>query len=89
MKCHSILFPFVAACAAALMSCSTHQAMEVDGGKGHLSGKLQPHHDHARHPEEEDVMPCLHDGCGVELGQVRGGGVCLRPAKGAEGPQAR
>ena len=71
------------------MCCSAHQAMQVDGGEGHLSGELQSHHDHASHPEEQDIMPCLHHGCGVELGQVRGWGVCLGPAQGAEGPQAR
>ena len=62
--------------------------MQIDGAEGRLSGELQPHHDHASHPEEQDIMPCLHDGRGVELGQVRGWGVSLGPAKGAEGPQA-
>lgn len=46
------------------------QAMEVDGGEGNFAGELDPHHDHSRDPEKEDVVPCLHDSRGVEALQV-------------------
>ena len=34
-----------------------HQAVDVDGFEGHLTGELQGHHDHPGDPEEDDVMP--------------------------------
>ena len=39
--------------------------------EGRLAGVLQAQHDHARHPEEEDVVGGLHDASGVEIVQVR------------------
>ena len=35
------------------------QAVQIDGMEGDLTGKFQPVHDHARHPEEEDVVTGL------------------------------
>ena len=32
-----------------------HQTMHIDFLEGHLVGELQCHHDHPRHPEEDDV----------------------------------
>lgn len=40
--------------------------MQIDSLERQLPRQVQPHHDHARHPEEQDVVPCLHDGGGVE-----------------------
>lgn len=38
--------------------------------EGHLARELQPLHHHACHPEEQDVVACLQQRGGVELGQV-------------------
>lgn len=46
--------------------CLPHQAVQVDGVEGRLPGELDAHHDHAGHPEEEDVMARLHHAGGVE-----------------------
>src|SRR4029434_303456 len=42
--------------------------------EGQLSGEFQAHHDHACHPEEQDVMTGLQKGAWVEHTQV----LCLR-----------
>lgn len=55
------------------------------GGGGVLTCELDAEHDHARHPEEEDVMPSLQESPGVELGKVGG---LVGPPHGGEGPQA-
>ena len=60
--------------------------MEEDGLEGSFPSELQPHHDHARHPEEQDVVPRLHNSGGVVPGEV-GAGI-LGPAGGGKGPQA-
>src|SRR5688500_3133238 len=52
----------------------------------YLAHMLQPLEDHARHPEEEDVVPRLHHIAGVEVVEV---GCLFRPAERAERPQAR
>lgn len=49
-----------------------------------LACQLHAHHHHASHPEEQDIVPRLQQGGGVELGKVRG---LLRPLEdcGREG----
>ena len=59
--------------------------MQVDGVEGDFAGELQPRHDHARHPEEEDVVAGFHDRGRVEVLQVGG---LFGPAQGGERPQA-
>ena len=60
--------------------------MDIDGLEGHFAGKAQRHHDHARDPEEDDVVARHEDVGGMEGSQ---GLRVLRPAKGAEGPECR
>ena len=62
----------------------TNQAMQVDGVKGLAPCVLQPQHNHAGHPEEEDVVARLHDRRGVEVVQIISG---FRPAQCRVGPQ--
>lgn len=51
-----------------------------------LIGQLQTHHNHARHPEEQNVQPRFEEGSGVERLKV----VCLfRPSHDREGEEAR
>lgn len=52
---------------------------------GALTCELDAEHDHAGHPEEEDVMPSLQESPRVELGKVGG---LVGPPHGREGPQA-
>ncbi len=60
--------------------------MQVDGAEGHVARIVQPHHDHAGHPEEKDVVACLQDRGGVEVAQV----ICVvGPAQGGVGPEGR
>ncbi len=33
----------------------TYQAVDIDFLEGNLTGEFQAHHDHAGHPEEDDV----------------------------------
>ena len=40
--------------------------------EGQLAGELEAHHDHAGHPEEQDVMARLQQGAGVEHIKVLG-----------------
>ena len=47
--------------------------------------QFHAHHDHARHPEEQNVMPCLQQGAWVELGHIWG---VVGPPHGGEGPDA-
>ena len=58
---------------------AAHQAVEEDGGEGRTAGELEAHHDHARDPEEQDVVPRFHDAGRVEARQVRGR--LVRPAE--------
>ena len=61
-----------------------HQAMQIDIAERHVAGKLQAHHDHTRHPEEDDVIARLQD-CGrVEAFQIIG---LRRPAQRTKGPE--
>jgi len=62
-----------------------HQAMQVDGVEGGLLGELEAAHNHARHPEKQDVVAGLHVGGRVEVFQVGG---LFGPTEGREGPQA-
>ena len=62
----------------------THQAMDIDLSKWHFIGKVQRHHDHARHPEEDDVVPGDEYIRGVIQTHLRG---VFRPAECAKGPQ--
>ena len=58
--------------------------VDVDVGERHLAGELEPHHDHARDPQEEDVARRReHVGRveGAQLGRVLG------PAERRERPQ--
>mmetsp|Transcript_18696 Transcript_18696/g.44683 ORF Transcript_18696/g.44683 Transcript_18696/m.44683 type:complete len:798 (+) Transcript_18696:625-3018(+) len=64
-----------------------HEPVEEDGAEGRPARQLDPHHDHARDPEEEDVVPGLHHGRGVEPPQVLGG--LVGPPEGGKRPQPR
>jgi hypothetical protein len=46
-------------CLAALFI--TNKAMKVHGMEGRNARQVQAHHDHSRHPEEEDVVARFHD----------------------------
>lgn len=48
-----------------------YQAVEEDGLEGCFASELQPHHDHAGNPEEQNVMARLHHSGGVESGEIR------------------
>mmetsp|Transcript_83519 Transcript_83519/g.215089 ORF Transcript_83519/g.215089 Transcript_83519/m.215089 type:complete len:366 (+) Transcript_83519:1325-2422(+) len=65
----------------------THQAVQVDLREGRLAGQCDAHHDHARDPEEEDVVTSLKHGRRVEVLEVGVG--LVWPAHGGEGPEAR
>ena len=62
-----------------------NKAVEVHGAEGDIPGILDAHHDHAGHPEKQDIVARFHDGGGVEIVEVVGG---VGPAKGGMGPQA-
>src|SRR5579883_331522 len=62
------------------------QAVEVNDLEGRFTGKLQAEHDHARDPEEDDVVAGLQNGCWIEVAKILS---ILRPAQGAERPQPR
>ena len=59
--------------------------MKVDSREGCLACQLNAHHDHARHPEEDDVVPGFQRVGGVEALQVRG--ILIGPSQGREGPE--
>ena len=59
--------------------------MQVDRAERHLAGELEPIHDHARHPKEQDIVAGLHHAGGVEIFVI--GRLC-RPAQRGERPQA-
>jgi hypothetical protein len=63
-----------------------HQAGDVDVPEGHLAGEVQGHHDHARHPEEDDVETGDQHAGGQVVLQFPG---VFRPAQGGKGPQGR
>ena len=61
-----------------------HQAVDIDGAERHVAGEAQRHHNHPRHPEEDDVVAGHQDIRGVEALKI---GRSRRPAQGGEGPQ--
>jgi hypothetical protein len=63
-----------------------HHGVEVDGLEGQGARELEAHHDHARDPEEEDVVAGLEEGVGVEGLEV--GVLLVGPAEGGEGEEA-
>lgn len=72
-------------------SCNHHSLAKMnrsqDGGDcQQQTCELDAHHDHANDPEEDDVVACLQQRCGVELLKV-----CrlVRPSHGGEREQAR
>ncbi len=48
-----------------------HQAMYIDRVKRHLSAEVERHHDHAGHPEEDDVEASDEYRGWVELAHLR------------------
>jgi hypothetical protein len=62
-----------------------HQAMDVDGLKGHGVGEMPRHHGHAGHPEKDDVEASDQGAGGVVGLEIFGGFV--GPAHGRKGPQ--
>ena len=63
-----------------------HETVEVDRVEGNLPHVLEAHHDHARDPEEDDVVARLHDRARVVLPQV---GRLVGPAERAVRPERR
>ena len=61
-----------------------HQAVDVNLAEGHIAHELEAHHDHAGHPEEDDVKARDQHRGGVEGLQAFG---VLWPAQGGEGPE--
>ena len=53
-------------------------AVQVDGVERRLPGKFNPVHNHARHPEEKNVISCFKHGSGIKVGIIRG---FIRPAE--------
>mmetsp|Transcript_20475 Transcript_20475/g.38935 ORF Transcript_20475/g.38935 Transcript_20475/m.38935 type:complete len:281 (-) Transcript_20475:239-1081(-) len=66
--------------------CVAHHGVQIHLLERHLAREREAHHHHARHPEEEDVVPRLQQRPGEKVVQVRG---LLRPSHGGEGEQAR
>ena len=62
-----------------------HEPMQIHGMERNLACKLKTHHDHARHPEEQDVVARFHVGGRVEIFVIRR---LIGPAQCGEGPQA-
>ena len=60
--------------------------MQVDGVEGELAHEFQPEHDHAGHPEEEDVVTGFHHRRRVVATQI---GRIVGPAQSGKRPQAR
>ena len=64
-----------------------HQAVHVDLVKGHLAvPELEPHHDHARDPEEDDIEAGHQHAGGVEIPEAF---ALFGPAQRGEGPERR
>jgi hypothetical protein len=63
-----------------------HGAVQVDAPERHVAHELEAGHDHARHPEEDDLRRRDQVARRIEELQVR---VVLRPAEHAERPQPR
>src|SRR5258708_25821208 len=64
----------------------TDQTVQVDGMEWYLTRIFQSAHDHARNPEEQDVVACLHVRGWIKIFVIRS---CIRPTQGGERPQAR
>jgi hypothetical protein len=62
----------------------THQAVDVDLAERHVAHELEAHHDHAGHPEENDVETGDEDRCRIEGLQF---GRLLRPPQSGERPE--
>ena len=62
-----------------------YEGVAEDFREGDLPCELDPEHDHARNPEEENIPASLEDGHWVELLHVGG---LVGPAEGREGPEA-
>ncbi len=63
-----------------------HQTMDIDFMKRYLASEFQPHHDHPRDPEENDIEAGDQDVGGIKVFQLGG---LLGPAQGGERPQGR
>ena len=64
----------------------TYKAVNIDFMKGYIAHELQAHHDHACHPEEDDV-----ETGDQHVGRVKGFqfGCFMRPAECGKRPQRR
>ena len=62
------------------------QGMDIDVPEGDFVGEVEPHHDHPRHPEEENVEAGHEQGCRIETRQV---GRLFGPPQGGKGPEGR
>ena len=65
----------------------THQTVDKHGMERLFLHLLHAGEDHTGHPEEDNVVACNQDGCGIPILQVLG--LQIRPAHGGEGPQGR
>ena len=63
-----------------------HHAVEIDGVERQPVGELQTKHDHARHPEKDDVDAGFQDVGGIEPLEV---GRLVRPAERGKRPEPR
>eukprot|EP00958_Prasinococcus_capsulatus_P027142 scaffold5277_cov404-Prasinococcus_capsulatus_cf.AAC.6 len=61
-----------------------NQPMQEYRAKWHLPRELHAQHYHPRHPEEQDIVPCFHQGRRVELHVW---GLLVRPPQSGKGPQ--
>ena len=66
--------------------CIAHQAMDEHGIKRAVAHLFDAGEDHARHPEEDDVIAGHQHAGGIEVFEVLG---LIRPAQRGEGPQRR
>ena len=63
-----------------------HESMQIDGMERRDFGKFKSGHDHARDPEEQNIIACFHVGSWIKIFQI---GRLLRPAQSGEGPKSR
>ena len=62
----------------------SYQAVNQHGVERKLSGLLQAGEHHTDNPEENNIISCYQNICGIEIIQI----LCLfRPAQGREGPE--
>ena len=65
-----------------LALCIAYQTVNVDVFERHFAGEVLGHHDHARHPKENDVVACdQHAGWQVQIHVL----CFFRPTHGGEG----